>query len=280
MLEALDDSKRSGHLQWNSDTLGPSVLTVSLYGVKLTGQHSEVQLKVPLNEIASANVCEDDNIWYIFLKTGTGGQVDTYKCHVCEFGLEQDAMSVAELIRSNVESAFVKVGMPFNKLYAEPRETLAEHSAAPEALYASAGPPSGRASLEPPEPAPEADPVLDTRERKARIRLASRPLSESPEVNWGESPSPPPSPTRPESPVVEAFPIPQGPVNTTEMVAAYMEELRSVLTQAEIREFASLLRALRFKSLQLDDFCMKLKTLFGDDRTYVSLSFMPLMAMI
>jgi hypothetical protein len=261
MLEALDQSKHNGHISWSSDMLGPSVLTVSLYGIKLTGQHAEVQLKQPLHEIAAVNVCEDDGIWFIFIKTGTGGEPHTYTCHVCECGVQQDAEEVAALIRSNVESAYTKVGLPFNKTYVEPREVIPA-VAAP--IYATATSPDAgpQQALHTPRNAAE-----NTQQRTARIRLASRPLSESPEVPWGDSPE---APWEAEADVVEAFPKPDGPVNTSELVSAYMTELRSVLTQKEIREFASVLRALRFKSLQLDEFCTKLKSLFGDDRMWVS----------
>jgi len=68
------------------------------------------------------------------------------------------------------------------------------------------------------------------------------------------------------SPLVEACPEPVGLVKTTELVAACMKEFRCVLSQSEIRELAFILRALRFKSLQLDEFCTKLEILFGDDK--------------
>jgi hypothetical protein len=65
---------------------------------------------------------------------------------------------------------------------------------------------------------------------------------------------------------------------TAIIVQGYMSELRKVLSTAELKEFAALLRTYRLSSL-LADFCKKLVILFGADRLYMLPGMRPFIGM-
>lgn len=79
-----------------------------MYGLKLTGQHQEVVLRKSLHNIAAVMCCEDEDVWYLFIKTGDPGVPATYECHVCECALMDDAVEICKMIKGTLDEAFRK----------------------------------------------------------------------------------------------------------------------------------------------------------------------------
>ena len=276
-MQALDQAKMEGHLLWNSATLEASTLTVSVYGLKLTDQHQAVVLRQPLHAIASFNCCEDEGLWYLFFVCGDPGN-QQYSCEVCECALAADAAEICALVQGHLDEAFKKA-KPLPNAVEERAMTpvdgnilsiladvddhgrpvsvgdeavWSEHFTAfapPVSLSPLKDGPSvlGRPVIEEEEdpvfvePAEPADAPADAptnadangelwSSNSIQVRLASQPL-ESPDADF-RSPSP-----------VMAWPPQKTGVNTTELVRAYMAELRQVLGHDELREFAILLKA-------------------------------------
>ena len=275
-MQALDQAKVDGHLLWNSATLEASTLTVSVYGLKLTDQHQAVVLRQPLHAIASFNCCEDEGLWYLFFVCGEPG-AELYGCEVCECALAADAAEICALVQGHLDEAFKKA-KPLPNAVEERAMTpddgnilsiltnvddhsrpLSTSDEAPWSEHFNAfappvslspvpfGQPNNQSVKGRPVIEDEEDPVFTDPDAPAdasasaaaaelwpsnsvRVRLASQPL-ESPDADF-RSPSP-----------EMAWPPQQPGVNTTELVKAYMAELRQVLNHDELREFAILLKA-------------------------------------
>lgn len=107
-LELLDDARSEGMIPWRLDEDDLAVLTISIYGLKITDQHlSEPPLmREPLYAVASTSCVQEDEGQYVILLTSGDMENEEYFCHVLEVPLREQADEIISLLQETVKQAF------------------------------------------------------------------------------------------------------------------------------------------------------------------------------